>query len=133
MSVYAVKADIGDPRARDFVFTAQKTMYGGRNIAQGDTIFVFARDEGLIARGVVTSAEAVAKQRGVARQAPRVSVAVRRTARARRKLGRDEVKAFKDWGDGRPQTELNFKYYRQATDKIVGLTDRTARFLDGFF
>jgi hypothetical protein len=38
-----------------------------------------------------------------------------------------------DWKDGKPETELNFKFYRQATNKIVGLSDETAAFLSGFF
>ncbi|WP_283843185.1 MULTISPECIES: hypothetical protein [unclassified Bradyrhizobium] len=29
--------------------------------------------------------------------------------------------------------ELNFKFYRQATNKIVGITDEAASFLDRFF
>ena len=41
---YAIKAEIIDPRARRFTFTAHKTMYGGKLIAQGDTIFVFASE-----------------------------------------------------------------------------------------
>lgn len=32
-----------------------------------------------------------------------------------------------------PETELNFKFYRQATEKIVGISDETAKFLRGFF
>ncbi len=31
------------------------------------------------------------------------------------------------------ETEFNFKFYRQATNKIVGITDETAAFLDRFF
>ena len=30
---YAIKAEVVDPRARTFVFTAHKTMYGGKLIA----------------------------------------------------------------------------------------------------
>jgi hypothetical protein len=61
-----------------------------------------------------------------------VSVAIKRTALARRRLGRSELRAFSDWNDGRPETELNFKFYRQATNKIVGLSAAAAAFLDGF-
>ncbi len=39
---FAIKAEICDPRAKTFALTAQKTMYGGKHIAEGDTIFVFA-------------------------------------------------------------------------------------------
>jgi hypothetical protein len=112
-------------------------MYGGKKIAEGDIIFVFASEneggQGLIARGVVTSAEAVAKKRGIARQTPRVSIIVKRTAPTKRPLGRNELKHFKNWNDGQPETELNFKFYRQATNKIVGLSDETAAFLREFF
>jgi hypothetical protein len=134
---FAIKAEVRDPRAKAFMFTAQKTMYGGKRIAAGDTIFVFASEneggQGLIARGVVTSAEPTAKKRGIARQTPRVSIAVRRTALAKRPLGRSDFKHLIDWNDGRPGTELNFKFYRQATNKIVGISDEAAAFLSGFF
>jgi hypothetical protein len=134
---FAIKAEIGDPRARTFSFSAQKTMYGGKHIAVGDTIFVFASEneggQGLLARGVVTSAEPVAKNRGIARQTPRVSLSIRRTALAKRRLGRSELKHFNKWKDGRPETELNFKFYRQATNKIVGISDEAAAFLSSFF
>lgn len=40
--MYAIKAEIRDPGARSFAFVAQKTMYAGKRIAAGDTIFVFA-------------------------------------------------------------------------------------------
>jgi len=134
---FAIKAEIPDPRAKAFSFVAQKTMYGGKHIAEGDTVFVFASEneggQGLIARGVVSSAEAMAKKRGIARQTPRVSVAIRRTALAKRPLGRNELKRFSDWNDGQPQTELNFKFYRQATNKIVGISDQAAEFLSDFF
>ena len=62
-----------------------------------------------------------------------MSITVKRTALAKRNLGRSELKSFSDWNDGRPETELNFKFYRQATDKIVGISDETAAFLRGFF
>ena len=134
---FAIKAEVSDPQAKTWAFTAQKTMYGGKHIAEGDTIFVFASENeggpGLIARGVVTSAEAIAKKRGVARQTPRVSVTIRRTALAKRPLGRRELKHMTRWNDGLPGTELNFKFYRQATNKIVGVSDETAVFLSGFF
>jgi hypothetical protein len=43
------------------------------------------------------------------------------------------LKPFSDWKDGRPETELNFKFYRQATDKIVGISDEAGAFLRRFF
>ena len=135
--MFAIKAEVRDPRARTFAFAAQKTMYGGKLIARGDTVFVFASEneggQGLVARGIVISAEAIARKRGIARQTPRVSIEVRRTALARRSLGRNELKLFTNWNDGRPETELNFKCYRQATNKIVGISEEAATFLRGFF
>ena len=135
--MFAIKAEVEDPRARTFSFIAHKTMYGGKLIIEGDTVFVFASEteggQGLIARGIVTHAEAIAKQRGIARQTPRVSVAIKRTALAKRPLGRRELKHLTDWNDGRPGTELNFKFYRQATNKIVGISDRAAAFISRHF
>ncbi|HVO47929.1 MAG TPA: hypothetical protein VMT29_16515 [Steroidobacteraceae bacterium] len=134
---YAIKAEIRETRVKTFVFTAQKTMYGGKKIAVGDTIFLIASEneggQGLIARGIVTAAAAVPRKRGIARQTPRVSITVRRTALAKRPLGRGDLKPFRTWNDGQPQTELNFKFYRQATNKIVGISDQAAKFLNGFF
>src|ERR1043166_690624 len=113
--VFVIKAAVSDPRAETFAFNAQKTMYGGKHIAKGDTIFIFASEneggQGLVSRGVVTSAEAIPKKRGIARQTPRVSITVGRAAMAKRRLGRSELKPFKKWNDGRPETELNFKFY----------------------
>jgi hypothetical protein len=135
--VFAIKAEIKNPLADGFVFSAQKTMYGGKKIYESNTIFLFASENeggrGLIASGVVTSAKAIPKKPGIARQTPRVSISVKRTAIAERRLGRKELKQFSDWNDGRPETELNFKFYRQATNKIVGISDQAAAFLRGFF
>lgn len=135
--VFAIKAAVDDPQAKTFAFTAQKTMYGGKLIAEGDTVFVFASENeggrGLIARGVVTSAQPVAKDPGLARQTPRVSITVESIALAKRPLGRNELKQFNNWKDNRPETELNFKFYRQATNKIVGVSDAVAAFLAKFF
>lgn len=134
---FGIKAEISDPRAKTFAFTAQKTMYGGKHITEGDKVFLFASEnqggQGLVARGVVTSTETIAKKRGIARQTPRVSVTVRRTALAKRPLGRSELKHFTYWDDGQPETELNFKFYRQATNKVVSISHDTATFLSKFF
>ena len=135
--MFAIKAEVNDPLAETFAFSAQKTMYGGKHIAKGDAIFVFASENeggpGLIATGVVTSAKAIANKPGIARQTPRVSIMIRRTALAKRRLGRSELKVFSKWNDGRPETELNFKFYRQATNKIVGISDEAGVFLRGLF
>jgi hypothetical protein len=135
--VFAIKAEVRDPRAKTFEFTAQKTMYGGKHIAAGDAIFVFASEneggKGLIARGIVISAAAIAKKRGIARQTPRVSITIKRTALAQQPLGRGELKPYSKWNDGQPATELNFKFYRQATNKIVGISDEAAAFLEELF
>jgi hypothetical protein len=134
---FLIKAEVRDSRAKRLVFTAQKTMYRGKFIAPGDTIFIFASEKeggrGLIARGIVTSSQATPRKRGVARQTPRVSIAVKRTALAKRRLGRSELKGFRNWKDGRPETELNFKFYRQSTNKIGGISAEAAAFLDEFF
>jgi hypothetical protein len=134
---FVIKSEVRDPRTSTFSFTAQKTMYGGKRISEGDTVFVFASEneggQGLVARGVVTSVEAIAKKHGVARQTPRVSLSIRCVALTKRPLGRRELKHLTDWNDGQPGTELNFKLYRQATDKIVGISDEAATFLSNLF
>ena len=135
--MFAIKAEVSDPKAQTFVFSAQKTMYGGKQIAKGDTIFIFASENeggaGLVASGIVTSAKPMAKKPGIARQTPRVSISVQRTALVKRRLGRSELRPFSDWNGGRPESELNFKFYRQATNKIVGISEEAVAFLRGFF
>jgi hypothetical protein len=135
--MFAIKAEVSNPQAKRFAFKAQKTMYGGKHIARGDTVFIFASEseggQGLISRGVVISAQAVPKKAGVLRQTPRLSINIKRTAFAKRRLGRTELKSFRNWNDGRPETELNFKFYRQATNKIIGISDETSTFLRRFF
>jgi hypothetical protein len=135
--MYAIKTEVSDPNARSWTFAAQKTMYGGKRASRGDLIFVFASENeggfGLVACGTVSHAEAIPLKPGIERQTPRISIVVDRVGQAKRTLGRVELKPFNDWDDGRPETELNFKLYRQATDKIVGLSQETAAFLRGFF
>jgi len=41
---FAIKIEVRDLRAKTFVFTAQKTMYGDKHIAKGDTVFVLASE-----------------------------------------------------------------------------------------
>jgi hypothetical protein len=135
--MFAIKAEVSNPEAETFAFKEQKTMYGGKQIAKGDLIFVFASEneggQGLVASGIVTSARAIPRKPGLNRQTPRVSITIRRTGLAKRRLGRSELKTFSKWNDGRPETELNFKFYRQATNKIVGISAEAAEFLRGFF
>lgn len=137
MRAYAVKAEVADPYADQWVLSAQKTMYGGRHIRTGDVVFVFSSDHmggtGLIARGEVRNATNHPRREGVARQTPLVSLLIKRTGTARSPLGRSELRAFTDWDDGRPETELNFKLYRQATNKVVGLSEATAVWLRRYF
>ena len=135
--VFAIKAQVDDARGKVFSFAAQKTMYGGKLIVPGDIIFIFASENeggaGLIAQGTVSAANPVPKKPGVARQTPRVNITITRTALAKRPLGRRELKAHSKWNDGEPETELNFKFYRQATNKIIGISPVAATFLYSFF
>lgn len=39
---FAIKAKIANPGATTFAFAARKTMYGGKHVAEGDAIFLFA-------------------------------------------------------------------------------------------
>lgn len=135
--MFAIKVEVSDPKAKAFAFSEQKTMYGGKHIAKSDVIFIFASENeggpGLIASGIVTEVEATPRKHGIVRQTPRVSIKVKSKALEKRRQGRSELKRFSDWNDGRPETELNFKFYRQATNKIVGISDEAVAFLRGFF
>ncbi|QMW24475.1 hypothetical protein H3309_01640 [Sandaracinobacteroides saxicola] len=133
---FVIKAEVKDCQKTRLKFEAQKTMYGGKNIAVGDCIFIFASENegghGLFGRGVVLNAEATPRTEAV-RQTPRVTVEVELTKVAKCPLGRTELRSYRSWVDGRPETELNFKLYRQATNKIVGLSDAARQYLEGFF
>jgi len=52
---------------------------------------------------------------------------------ARRNLGRPELKPFCDLDDHQPQTEIARKLYRQATNKIAGISAEAAEFLSTYF
>jgi hypothetical protein len=134
---FAIKAPIDDLSDPTLIFAAQKTMYGGKTIADGDVIFLFASENdggsGLVGRGIAASVLALPRLPGIARQTPRVSLHVGQIERAKRALGRRELAPFSIWSDGRAETELNFKLYRQATNKVIGLSDKAAAFLAGFF
>ena len=43
-TAYAIKTEILNSTAREWDFPRQKTMYGGKYVAVGDTIFVFASE-----------------------------------------------------------------------------------------
>lgn len=134
MPAYALKVALQDARAARWRLVAQKTMYGGKAVTAGDVVFVFDSENrggsGLVARALVEAAEPDDPLPGVARQTPRVTLTLRRTATAAQALGRATLRGFDQWGDGRPETELNFKLYRQATDKLVGLTAATSAWLE---
>jgi len=134
---YLIKAALPDPEATTVTLRGLPTMYGGKSIAAGDRVYLFDSEtqggQGLVARGTVARASAVPRRPGVARQAPCVDVTVEVTERAKRRLGRSELRTFRLWSDGRPETELNFKFYRQATNKIGGISEAAAAFLDGCF
>lgn len=132
---HVIKTEVPDPSQAQFRFVRQKTMYGGKKIAAGDVAFIFASENeggsGLCARGIVTAAEAVPRRPGVERQTPRVNVTVKRTALAKRPLGRRELTSSA--GAESPAGEIHFKFYRQATDKIGSISEAAARFLERYF
>jgi hypothetical protein len=134
---YAIKTRIRDPNVDTLHFRSEKTMYGGKRIAPGDVVFVFDSEtqggKGLIAKGIVSAARLLPKKKTGARETPRVSITVANLALAKTPLRRDQIKYFTDWNDGQPETEINFKFYRQATNKIVGISDQTAAYLESFF
>lgn len=149
---YVIKTEVADTGAKRFAFAAQKTMYGGKDIAVGDTLYIIASEThggpGLIAKGTVTAVDysAVAKpdvsspvygggppegRGGGKRYTPRVSIAVKRTATAKRALGRDTLRPHIGKGGGKG--ELAMRLYKQATDKIIGVSDVAAKVLEGCF
>jgi hypothetical protein len=127
MASFVVKA-APRPEGVDRIEFDEKTMWRGKNICAGDEVFIFAAEHnggrGLYARGVVTQA--------VRGAGSRVSLTVKRTGAAVRPLGRVELRPFRDLPDVGPETEIDRKLYRQATNKIAGVSDTAAAFLLGF-
>jgi hypothetical protein len=107
-------------------------MYRGREIVAGAEIFLFHSDtaggRGLFAAGVVTSAKRLPRGDAL-RTTPRFDVHIERTATAKRPFGRREARAYRNLNDDQPQTELVRRLYRQATDKIIGVSAEAAAFL----
>ena len=133
---FAIKVEVYDLAASRYDFRAQKTMYGGKHIAVGDIVFIFASENeggaGLFARGIVSHAEANPRT-AARRQTPRVTIQVQRDGSTRRPFGRSQVREFRGKSIDRPEAEIDFKLYRQATNKIVGLSDATGEFLNELF
>ena len=128
MPSYVVKAAPPAAGGAHLMFD-EKTMWRGRDIRAGDEVFLFAAEHngghGLYACGV-----AIAAVRGTG---SRVSLTVQCTARSARPLGRSHLKPIPDRTDSSPQAEIAHKLYRQATNKIAGISDAAAAFLRGFF
>src|SRR5690554_495449 len=80
---FAIKTRLGDPAAEHWIFERQKTMYGGKLAHAGALIFVFSNEgrgnSELVARGILTAVRLEPKKPGKARQAPRITIGVRRT------------------------------------------------------
>lgn len=134
---FVLKTRLDEPIPERLAFAGVKTMYGGKAVKAGDELFLFASEisggRGLTARGQVEQARAAPRRPGPERQTPRVDLDIRVTALTQERLGRAELKTFTDWDDGRPQSELNFKFYRQATDKLCGVSPEAAQYLASFF
>lgn len=128
MANFAVKSAPARENAGLLEFE-EKTMWRGKAIRPGDHVFLFAAEHngghGLYARGVVAEAD---RREGI-----RVWVKVRRTQAASRPLGRAELRAFRDLAEGGPGAEIDHKLYRQATNKIAGVSDAAASFLSAYF
>jgi hypothetical protein len=138
MASFVLKAPPQPQAAPSFSFD-EKTMWRGKAIRPGDQVFLFAAEHhggcGLYARGVVTEA--------VRGSGSRVRLSVTLTAIATRPLGRTELRPYRAQPDlalGRldpsgmdAEAELDHKLYRQATNKIAGVSDAAAAFLEGFF
>ena len=131
---YVLTAECMPPAAEGVVdFPAHKTMYGGRKIASGDTVFLFVRGPGgaaLTGKAAVLTATAVPPLPDIARQTPRVSVTLRMEAQPVRPLTRTEVARLA--ASDPAVEELRFKFFRQATPKIGAVSDALAACLDGY-
>ncbi len=128
MANFVVKA-APRPEGADWLEFDEKTMWRGKDVQAGDQVFIFAAEHngghGLYAQGVVIEA--------VRGAGSRVSLKVKRMGNAIRPLGRAELRSFRDLPDLGPATKIDHKLYRQATNKIAGVSDAATAFLLSFF
>jgi len=128
MASFVVKSSLRAATASPLVFT-EKTMWGGKKIRAGDEVFLFAAEHNG-GRGLYGCGVAIDATRG---EGIWVTLTMKCTGAARRPLGRAELRPFRDRPDGGPGMEIDHKLYRQATNKIAGISDAAAMFLRGFF
>ena len=128
MTSFAVKA-APRPDDLDVLTFDEKSMWRGKTIRPGDEVFLFGAEHnggrGLYGRGTVTDA--------VRGAGSRVALTVTRTGTPVRPLGRTDLKAFRDRPEADPGHEIDHKLYRQATNKITGLSVAATTFLLGYF
>jgi hypothetical protein len=135
---FIIKTPVVNPRAKYFLFKAQKVMYGGKLIAPGDEIFIFDSENeggrGLCAKGKVIFAK-IAKKKPLLkiRTTPRVTVKIQSKGTPKRRFGREELKPYRTANNTETQTEIAKKFYVQATNKIGGVSKKAAQFLRGYF
>jgi hypothetical protein len=56
-----------------------------------------------------------------------------RWGRAIRAFGGERRKPWRGATDGSPKAELDFKFYRQATNRIGGISEEVGKFLGRYF
>jgi len=119
--MFAIKAAVSVRGAETFAFSAQKTMYGGKHIAQRRYDLRLRERErrraSLIASGVRHLG-----QNDWQKNADRPANAARKHHPQTHPRSRSDAwggassNFFSNWNDGRPETELNFKFCRQANE-----------------
>ena len=136
--MFAIKAEVGDLTAGEFAFDATEDDVRRKAHRRGrHDLHLRQRERGRSRADRPRHRHLGTGDSQKARGPPADAVRQHRRQAASRSpgaaWGEAELKPFSDWDDGRPETELNFKFYRQATNKIVGLSDEAAAFLRGFF
>lgn len=113
----------------DIVRLEERPMYGGRDIAPGERIYLWFSEQqggfGLFGNGSVLRLLEAGARVGLDVRIDNVAVA--------RCFGVAEISPYRDLADGSAVAGLSSKLYRHSHNKIASLTASEACFLDQYF
>lgn len=100
----------------------ERPMYGGKDVDVGDSVFLWASEQqggrGLWARGIVLSSDVVESKQRIAVRIDQVVTT--------RQFGLDQIAPHRDGAVETPIVGLARKLYKQAHNKIAGLSNAEA-------
>lgn len=115
-----IAASVGDT-----VQIEERPMYGGKDVDAGDSVFLWSSEQlggrGLWARGIVLKASAAGTKQHIEVRIDQLITA--------RNFGLDQIAPHRDSSAETPIAGLARKLYKQAHNKIAGVTNAEAHLL----